>query len=333
MVRRHESVWFVSEEHPEALRPALMLDVIGGVLGPIAIEPLVGEPLQAQIVSVVLPDLGALSCFVGAVRWHRRAEHCAHSTGTLVLLRPVNGSIEVTQDGRHCTVPAGAAILLSMDRPWSADLAVVKRIDCLRLPRAALAAAGDPESALMRPVPRETAALQLLAHYGGALLRGILPVANLNQRRTAANHIQELTAFIFEGQDAPDRAKGIGAARLRAIKADIEENIGQTDLSADMIAARHGVSSRYVQKLFEGEGISSFSRFVLECRLARAWNLLQRPLAPERTISSIAFEVGFGDLSYFNRTFRRRYGVAPSAARFKEALPQESPSRKAIPLA
>jgi AraC-like DNA-binding protein len=33
------------------------------------------------------------------------------------------------------------------------------------------------------------------------------------------------------------------------------------------------------------------------------------------TISSIAFESGFGDLSYFNRAFRRQYGAAPSEIR------------------
>ena len=32
-------------------------------------------------------------------------------------------------------------------------------------------------------------------------------------------------------------------------------------------------------------------------------------------ISVIAFEAGFGDLSYFNRTFRRAYGVSPSDMR------------------
>ena len=32
-------------------------------------------------------------------------------------------------------------------------------------------------------------------------------------------------------------------------------------------------------------------------------------------ISSVAFDCGFGDVSYFNRAFRRRYGMAPSDVR------------------
>jgi AraC-like DNA-binding protein len=35
----------------------------------------------------------------------------------------------------------------------------------------------------------------------------------------------------------------------------------------------------------------------------------------ERRISEIAFDCGFNDLSYFNRCFRRRFGLTPSAAR------------------
>jgi AraC-like DNA-binding protein len=32
-------------------------------------------------------------------------------------------------------------------------------------------------------------------------------------------------------------------------------------------------------------------------------------------VSDIAFAVGFGDLSYFNRSFRRCFGCMPSDAR------------------
>ena len=34
-------------------------------------------------------------------------------------------------------------------------------------------------------------------------------------------------------------------------------------------------------------------------------------------ISDIAFACGFNDLSYFNRCFRRRFGLTPTAARGK----------------
>jgi AraC-like DNA-binding protein len=35
----------------------------------------------------------------------------------------------------------------------------------------------------------------------------------------------------------------------------------------------------------------------------------------DRSVASIAFEAGFGDLSYFNRTFKRFHGTPPAEIR------------------
>jgi AraC-like DNA-binding protein len=43
--------------------------------------------------------------------------------------------------------------------------------------------------------------------------------------------------------------------------------------------------------------------------------MLTDPRLAARSITSIAFDAGFGDLSYFNRCFRRRYGATPSDVR------------------
>jgi AraC-like DNA-binding protein len=74
--------------------------------------------------------------------------------------------------------------------------------------------------------------------------------------------------------------RGIAAARLQAIMADISSNLGDGDLGVAEIARRHRVTPRYIHKLFESEGLT-FSAFV----------------------------------SYFNRTFRRRYAATPTDIR------------------
>jgi AraC-like DNA-binding protein len=60
---------------------------------------------------------------------------------------------------------------------------------------------------------------------------------------------------------------------------------------------------------------TTFTDLVLDERLARAHRMLSDPKRSELFISAIAYEAGFGDLSYFNRTFRRRYGASPSDVR------------------
>jgi AraC-like DNA-binding protein len=104
------------------------------------------------------------------------------------------------------------------------------------------------------------------------------------------------------------------AARLRTIKADIAKNLGQPDLSVTTIAADQGVSPRYVQLLFVGEG-TTFSEFLLWERLVRAHQMLSGQLYAGWSITDIAFEAGFGDLSHFSRAFRRRFGASPSEVR------------------
>jgi AraC-like DNA-binding protein len=86
------------------------------------------------------------------------------------------------------------------------------------------------------------------------------------------------------------------------------------DLSVTEVARRHGVSVRYQQKLFERSG-TTFTQFVLEQRLLAARRKLTSPLDRTRSISEIAYACGFGDVSHFNHTFRRRFGVVPSDVR------------------
>ena len=72
--------------------------------------------------------------------------------------------------------------------------------------------------------------------------------------------------------------------------------------------------------LLEDEGLS-FSALVLDKRLAMAHRALGDARWRGRAISALAFEAGFGDLSYFNRSFRRRYGMTPSEVRAQSLRP------------
>ena len=108
--------------------------------------------------------------------------------------------------------------------------------------------------------------------------------------------------------------RGIRVARLRAVKDDIEAHLTDGDLTPVVVARRQRISDSYVRKLFESEG-TSFSEFVLTRRLVRANRMLTDQRWANRTIASIAFACGFGDLSYFNRTFKRLYGAPPSDIR------------------
>src|SRR5882672_486508 len=113
--------------------------------------------------------------------------------------------------------------------------------------------------------------------------------------RLADRQLCELVAHLFDPAAELARAQpagGIEAARLHAIKADILAILVRGDLSVAIVAARHRLPVRHVQRLFEAEGIT-FTQFVLEQRLAHAHRLLANPRSANLKISAVAIEAGF----------------------------------------
>ena len=191
------------------------------------------------------------------------------------------------------------------------------RLAILSTPRGAVTTTtGSFDSVLTGPIPCATEAMQLLAGYSD-FIRRMPSLERPELRHLVASHVHDLMALAFGTTgDAVDVVSDHSqrAARLRTIKADIENSLARHDLSIAEVAARHRVTPRYVQLLFESEG-TTYTEFVLTARLARAHRMLGDPLLADRSVTSVAFDCGFGDLSYFNRTFRRRFGCTPTQAR------------------
>jgi AraC-like DNA-binding protein len=131
----------------------------------------------------------------------------------------------------------------------------------------------------------------------------------------AAQHLIDLTGLLL-GADATDLAarRGYSHSRLDLIKAATLKNLHRHDLTIDLVARAHGLSPRQAQRLFAESG-TTFTAFVFAQRLSLAHQLLNQPRFRHRKIADIAYSAGFGDLSYFNREFRRRFGDTPSAIR------------------
>jgi AraC-like DNA-binding protein len=135
--------------------------------------------------------------------------------------------------------------------------------------------------------------------------------------RLYGEHILDLIGLALgaegdEQQLAEER--GLQAARRSAILREIDKCAADPILSAASVAKRLGVTPRYVRLLLEETG-RSFSEHLLERRLERVVAMLRNPAKKYCKVADIARDCGFGDLSYFNRAFRRRYGGTPSDAR------------------
>ncbi len=222
----------------------------------------------------------------------------------------------VRQEGREVETPAGSAWLWSNERAGVAHIQAGAVFQSIAVPRRILAPmVPHLEDAVMSTVSHHSAGLRLLTSYASALLDERLELTP-ELGALSAIHIQDLVAITLgANRDAAEiaRGRGVRVARLQAIRADIEVHLSAPGLSLESLSRRHGISPRYVRALFDGEG-TSFTDYVLGRRLLRAHRVLSNPAA-EAKISTIAFEAGFGDLSYFNQAFRRHFGMTPSDAR------------------
>jgi AraC family transcriptional regulator, positive regulator of tynA and feaB len=92
----------------------------------------------------------------------------------------------------------------------------------------------------------------------------------------------------------------------------IVEHLADPDFGPSDVAAKAGISLRYVQKLFADRG-SSCSEYIYSLRLDHAARSIRRRalLGKHQPLSEIAYECGFRDYTHFSRRFRRRFGSTP----------------------
>jgi AraC-like DNA-binding protein len=301
---------------PPKERMPFWREALGRHVAELDLEPLGDGPLACRATSLRLPGLLVFSGYNTPYKSARTREMVAADTKDDLILVTSPAPFIVRGRGREETAAAGAAVLVTSSDHGAIDFYAPSHILSLRMPKTTLAPTlSNFDNALLTPISRDCEPIRLLLGYVDLLIRGP-HLATQEVAKLAANHLQDLAAAALgANRDAMEIANGRGLriARLQAIKADVAENLGG-DVSPAAIALRHGVSPRYVHKLLESEG-TTVSRYVLGQRLARMHRLLTDPRHASRSISDLAYSVGFGDLSTFNREFRRHFGLTPSDVR------------------
>ena len=98
------------------------------------------------------------------------------------------------------------------------------------------------------------------------------------------------------------------------LKEYIEQNLGE-DLSRSVLAGKVFLSEDYVSKIFMKATGMSLPNYIAERRIERAKEYLRSSSLP---ISKIAMEVGYGNFSYFSKTFREIVGCTPNEYRSRQ---------------
>ncbi|MFT4119433.1 AraC family transcriptional regulator [Bradyrhizobium sp.] len=220
---------------------------------------------------------------------------------------------QVIHRGREFTMRPGSMVLLQLDEPFFvADGANHKRFTNVHLPVDTLRAMVPDVDDLVGCELEPGGALSLAMDYSDLLLRH--PTAADQAGMLIAAHLLDLAAIGLGARSevaVGAQRRGLRAVRLKAVLSVLEARFHEPDFSAQKLAAAAGLSERYVNELLFEAG-ASFTTRLTELRLRRAADLLTHDGG---RISDVAFACGFNDLSYFNRCFRRRFGLTPTAAR------------------
>lgn len=310
---------FDSQNVPGADRAAVWREVFGRQAARLDLRPTSPDaPYRSEISALALPGLSISYCNYERVRSERTRELTSDGRDDLIFGVVQRGAIHVSQSGRDLSIGAGQATILASGLPNVATAHDKLSLFNIVVPRSIIAAkAPGLEDRLARPVEGDPIALALLGHYARSVFQSDETQLTHDFLRTAADHMYDLVTLSLGGtREGMEQARrgGMRAARTAAIKSEVAKHYRKLTLTAESVGASLGVGASTVRRLFEREGMT-FSEYVLRFRLERAYRDLIDPRFGEHSIIDIAFNAGFADQSWFNRTFRRQFGASPSEVR------------------
>ena len=307
---------FSTNELPERDRLPFWREIFARKIVHVDIEPAAHFPFQAAASLLEWPGLRVMWATSSPARMVRNLPMLADGDDSIGLIIKGRGLMIMAQRQVELALSERDALAVLHAEPARLELSEADWVG-LCVPRAALAPfVTDIERKTMNLIPKDSEPLRLLTKYLD-ILKSEPVLIKPELRHSVVTHIHDLVAMslgaTWDGAEIVSK-RGLRAARLRAIITDILENLTQPELTVTSVALRQGITPRYVHLVLEGQG-TTFSEFVLNARLVHAHRMLTNPCLAGLTITNIAFASGFGDLSYFDRTFRRRFGGTPSDVR------------------
>jgi AraC family transcriptional regulator, positive regulator of tynA and feaB len=227
-------------------------------------------------------------------------------------LLQISGKSAMIQNDQAVRLVAGDIVLVDAARPSTFFAEPSVHWVSLHLPRQALVShlGFEPRGGSFRPYGSRAGRL-LSDVVAGGLEEGESALSPADSYMQFAAY--DLIGALFSPSD-PLPVVRLTDKLFARICGIIKSGFSDPDFGPVEVAAKAGISLRYLQKLFTERG-STCSEFIYSIRLDHAAHLLRRRASREtgRPLSEIAYGCGFRDYTHFARKFRRRFGCAPGA--------------------
>lgn len=280
---------------------------IAQMLAPIEVEPLGNGPFEARLLRRKLRECELLSPCSSPARIYSAPDH--ENAGVLNIQLQHKGRSTNHTGGRTTVLEEGDFLLYDPSKPLWLNFDEYTQAIVIRLPLATV------EERM--PHLRAQVGMPMSGRSGaGALFSSFLRNAwDELERDQNAKWIDGLGDAIWPMLDMAYAAKrptlenNRRDERRRTLFEAVETDLTDPELDVHHLAAGMGVSARYIQMLFAEMGTTPRA-FIQNRRLELAARRLERE-GSAVTVTDVAYDVGFNDLSSFCRAFRRRFDMSP----------------------
>lgn len=318
-------VRFSTIDLPEKDRVAMWREHYGRELMKLDVEPLGDAKFECTVNARLLPGVQLLSATTSPLRVKRTRELATDGNDELALVLNQSGPVHASARDSDVVLRKGDALLMSSTEATTFERSSRGSSLTVLIPRSVLALMlPNVDSLLMNPLPHTGGLLDLLHSYARSLFSDNL-LTDARVQRAAAHHLHDLVALALGAtRDAADlaRQRGLPASRFSIAKSFIIENSSRRDLSVTSVAEHAGMTPRMLQRMFERDGLT-FTEFLLAQRLNHAHRILTEPRSNRKPVGNVGYEVGFNDLSYFHRAFRKRFGGTPREIKNEADFPDD----------
>jgi AraC-like DNA-binding protein len=147
--------------------------------------------------------------------------------------------------------------------------------------------------------------------YFRALSQTVYEMQEEHRQVITENLLQLITIIQREDKSGDiENQHSVNESALLDVKRFVTDNLHRVELSPEYIARHFNFSLRYLYNLFKNETLS-VAGYIKEARLIGAKNKILATIGTHKTISEIAYSVGFNNMSHFCKVFKLKFNETP----------------------
>ncbi|WP_105102393.1 helix-turn-helix domain-containing protein [Microbulbifer pacificus] len=310
---------FNSQDYSESERRTALAETYAPLCG---LDVDVGcEQLDVNVAVRTFPRAVVADSYLLDHKAWRTHAHIADGDDSMMLVIPRQGALGITSGSTSESIcKPGQMYLLPLEDPYISRNQGALFVTSIGLPRQFL------ESRLAAPGrvigknfhPQDRSAYQLLLGYLENLYQSGDSLSD-SAAKLAEIQLMDLAALVL-GVDGENEViagnRGVRQARYQAMRNYIRLRMFDPELNSDVVARHFNISPQYLRKIF-GEFNFTFTDYLNGIRLDWVYRNLANPASGRDYISTLAYRAGFSNLAWFNRAFKRRFGLSPSEVREK----------------